>query len=111
MNVRFEIGGNSQTVVWGLHRALWSERCVQAPLTQKGTAAMQIHAYPFHDSNRTQISKTEMPVLNRRGVKVGCASSALGARTLLNAAASMQKVNGAVVFAETGCSSTANWSR
>ena len=87
------------------------ERCVQAPLTQKGTTAMQLHAYPFHDANRTQISKTEMPVLNSRGVKVGCASSAAGARTLLNAAASMQKVNGAVVFAETGCSSTANWSR
>ena len=53
---------------------------------------MQMHAYPFHDANRTQISKTEMPVLNSRGVKVGCASSAAGARTLLNAAASMQKV-------------------
>jgi hypothetical protein len=72
---------------------------------------MQLHAYPFHDANRTQISKTDMPVLNSRGVKVGCASSAAGARTLLNAAASMQKVNGAVVFAEIGCSNTANWSR
>ena len=55
---------------------------------------MQLHAYPFHDANRTQISKTEMPVLNSRGVKVGCASSAAGARTLLNAPASMQQVNG-----------------
>ena len=69
---------------------------------------MQLHTYPFHDANRTQISKTEMPVLNSRGIKVGCASSAVGAHTLLDAAASMQKVNGAVVFAETGCSSTAN---
>ena len=72
---------------------------------------MRMHTYPLHDANRTQISRTEMPVLNSRGVKVGCASSAAGARTLLNAAASMQKVNGAVVFAETGCSSNANWSR
>ena len=68
-------------------------------------------SYPFHDERRTFIPKVELPVLDRRGQKVGCASTAKAARGLLNATASMVKVNGAVVFAETGCSATANWSR
>jgi hypothetical protein len=68
-------------------------------------------SYPFHDERRTFVPIFEMPVLNRRGQKVGCASSAKAACSLLNATASMVKINGAVVFAETGCSTTANWSR